>query len=148
MILDFYVIENLVQSLHLNYLNNCMIPDTYFSHIEDVRFAKNCPIKTKEEAYNGCRIHHLWQCSDRYGAYYREVLRFWLYSKLFISFLLAADYPPCGLSGRNYGKASGLMQLFRLLLTCCKFPIFFMIFGIKKQLKCTRSMKQCQTLLQ
>ena len=53
-ILDSYVIENLVQSLHLNYLNDCLIPNTYFSHIEDVRFAKKCPIKTKEEAYNGC----------------------------------------------------------------------------------------------
>ena len=53
-ILDFYVIENLVQSIYLNYLNNCLIPDTYFSHIEVVRFAKYCPIKTKEEAYYGC----------------------------------------------------------------------------------------------
>ena len=42
------------RSLHLNYLNNCLIPDTCFSQIEDVRFAKYCPIKTKEEAYNGC----------------------------------------------------------------------------------------------
>ena len=53
-ILDFCVIENLVQSLYLNYLNNCLIPDTYFSHIEVVRFAKYCPIKTKEEAYYFC----------------------------------------------------------------------------------------------
>ena len=49
-ILDLY----LNWSLYLNYLNNCLIPDTYFSHIEVVRFAKYCPIKTKEEAYYGC----------------------------------------------------------------------------------------------
>ena len=53
-ILDFYVIENLVQSLYSNNLNNCLIPDTYFSHIKVVRFAKYCPIKMKEEAYYGC----------------------------------------------------------------------------------------------
>ena len=51
-ILGFYVIENLVQSLHLNYLNNCL--RYFFLQIEDVRFAKYCPIKTKEEAYSGC----------------------------------------------------------------------------------------------
>ena len=78
-ILGFYVIENLVQSLHLNYLNNCLIPDTYVSHIEDVSFAKYCPIKTKEEAYIWCWIHHLWQYSECYRAF-------------FMSFLLHADY--------------------------------------------------------
>ena len=55
-ILDFYVIENLVQSLHLNYLNNGLIPDTYFTHIEDVRFAKNSPIKMKRKLIMGAEF--------------------------------------------------------------------------------------------
>ena len=111
-ILDFYVIENLVQSLYLNYLNNCLIPDTYFSHIEVVRFAKYCPIKTKEETYYGCWICHLWQCSECYAA--AIIRRCGLYGctqKLFMSFLLPADYPPCGLSGGNYGSIPHLIHL-------------------------------------
>ena len=92
-ILDFYVIENLVQSLYLNYLNNCLIPDIYFSHIEVVRFAKYCPIKTKEEAYYGCWISHLWQCSEYYAAYFTKVQLIWLYSKTFYVFFIT-----CGLS--------------------------------------------------
>ena len=55
-ILDFYVIENLVQSLYLNYLNNCLIPDTYFSHIEVVRFAKYCPNKRKRKLIMGAEF--------------------------------------------------------------------------------------------
>ena len=37
------------------------------------------------------------------GAYYRKVRLIRLYSNFFMSFLLPADYPPCGLSGGNYG---------------------------------------------
>ena len=100
-ILDFYVIEKLVQSLYLNQLNNCLIPDTYFSHIEVLRFAKYRPIKTKEEAYYGCWIRHIWQCSEYYAAYFTKVRLIWLYSKTFMSFLLLADYLPCGFIGRK-----------------------------------------------
>ena len=56
-ILDFYVIENLVQSLYLSYLNNCLIPDTYFLHIEVVRFAKYCPIKGECSHFNMHILH-------------------------------------------------------------------------------------------
>ena len=104
-ILDFYVIENLVQSLYLNYLNNCLIPDTYFSHIEVVRFAKYCPIKTKEEAYYGCWILHLWQCSECYaaampllcrvlyeGAAYMAVLKNFLCLFYYLRIIRRADY--------------------------------------------------------
>ena len=42
-ILDFYVIENLVQSLYFNYLNHCLIPETYCSHIEPLRFEQILP---------------------------------------------------------------------------------------------------------
>ena len=94
--------------VYLNYLNNYLIPDTYFSHIEVVRFAKYCPIKTKEEAYYGHWICNLWQCSECYAAAMPRIIRrcglYGCTQKLFMSFLLPADYPPCGLSGGNYGK--------------------------------------------
>ena len=106
-ILDFYVIENLVQSLYLNYLNNCLIPDTYFSHIEVFRFAKYCPIKTKEEAYYGCWIRHLWQCSEYLcrvfyeGAAYMAVLKNFLCLFYYLRIIRRADY-----RAENYGTQS------------------------------------------
>ena len=38
--------------------------------------------------------------------------------KLFMSFLLPADYPPCGLSGGNYGRSKGFIHFFFHTLTC------------------------------
>ena len=46
------------------------------------------------------------------GAYYRKVRLIRLYSKLFMSFLLPADYPPCGLSSGNYGRTVNKYEVF------------------------------------
>ena len=100
-ILDFYVIENLVQSLYLNYLNNCLIPDTYFCILKLLDLQNIAQLKRKRKLIMGAEFITFDNavnampllCRVLYeGAAYMAVLKNFLCLFCYLRIIRRADY--------------------------------------------------------